>query len=318
MPSGKWLAPELDAAVWLDPTNPAGRDRHVQSLLAAGRKSEAIGEMTYAAYLAPTLGYHRYLNQRLIPWLTGEQRAAVESGLRKAIADGYDGSTASLAQLYGIEGRHLDAAVLYEQAASADQDPSSKYDDYLRAGDGYAAAGKKDQAERVWLAAMNLAPDQLQAYDDLINVIYGPQKNLAAANRLIQTASDNGLDPAPMYLALAAAAEMAGDHKASESALGESLHYDPSYTNLIRVASFYVANQKYARATELLHRALEINPNSGEAYFYLAQAEEGAYQYSEARNDYERAIVLAPDHPEYKTSSRALLHKINEDASTRP
>ena len=313
--SGKWLAPELDAAVWLDPTNPAGRDRHVQSLLAAGKQSEAIGEMTYAAYLAPNLDYHRYLNQRLIPWLTKDERAAVESGLRQAVADGYEGSTASLAQLYGVEGRQLDAAALYEQAASAEQDPSLKYNDYMKAGDGYAAAGKKDQAERVWLAAMSLAPDQPQAYDDLINVIYGPQKKLAAADRLIQTASANGLDPAPMYLALAAAAEMAGDHKAAETALGESIHYDPSYTNLIRVATFYVANGKYARATELLHRALEINPNSGEAYFYLAQAEEGAYQYSEARNDYQRAIALAPDHPEYKTSSKALQQKIAQDSA---
>ncbi len=272
--------PELDAAVWLDPTNPAGRDRHIQSLLAAGKKSRGDRRDGDAAYLAPNLGDHRYLNERLIPWLTKDERAAVESGLRKADANGYDGATASLAQLYAIEGRQLDAAAMYAEAASRAQDAPSKYSDYLTAAGAYAAAGKKDQAEKLWLAAINLAPDQPRAYNDLITTIYGPEKNLDSADRIIQTAIDNGVDPAPLYLAMAAAAEMAGDHKAADTALGESLHYDPSYTNLIRVATFYLANQKYARATELLHRALEINPNSGEAYFYLAQAEEGAYQYS--------------------------------------
>ena len=111
---------------------------------------------------------------------------------------------------------------------------------------------------------------------------------------------------------------MAGDHKAADTALGQSLRYDPSYTNLIRVATFYLANQKYGRASELLHRALEINPNSAEAYFYLAQAEEGAYQYPQASADYQRAIALAPDNPQYKTSSRELFHKITENASTQP
>ena len=116
--------------------------------------------MADAAYLAPNLGDHRYLNERLIPWLTKEERAAVESGLRKADANGYDGATASLAQFYAIEGRQLDAAAMYAEAASRTQDPPSKYNDYLTAAGAYAAAGKKDQAEKLWLAAINLAPDQ--------------------------------------------------------------------------------------------------------------------------------------------------------------
>ena len=66
-----------------------------------------------------------------------------------------------------------------------------------------------------------------------------------------------------------------------------------------------------------IRRAADINPRSGEAYFYLAQAEEGAYQYSAAKADYQRAIALAPDNPEFKSRSLDLLRKIAEGAQNR-
>ena len=99
------------------------------------------------------------------------------------------------------------------------------------------------------------------------------------------------------------AAEAAGDNKAAEAALRQAVSYEPSYSNLLRLGEFYLQHGEFERASGPTRRAAELNPQSGEAYFYLAQAEEGAYQYSAAKADYQRAIALAPDHPEFKARS---------------
>jgi Tfp pilus assembly protein PilF len=124
---------------------------------------------------------------------------------------------------------------------------------------------------------------------------------------------NNGINPVPLYLSLDAAAETAGDNKTAEVALRQVVSYEPSYSNLMRLAGFYLQHGEFERATGATRRAVELNPESGEAYFYLAQAEEGAYQYSAARADYRRAIALSPDHPEFKARSLDLTHKITQD-----
>ena len=42
--TGAWLTRDLESAIWLDPTNLAGRDRYVQALLSQGRNREAVAK----------------------------------------------------------------------------------------------------------------------------------------------------------------------------------------------------------------------------------------------------------------------------------
>jgi tetratricopeptide (TPR) repeat protein/O-antigen ligase len=315
--SGAWLTRELQSAIWLDPTNPAGRDLYVQALLGEGKNQEALREVATATYMAPSLGNHSYLNARLIQWLPKDERAAAEGGLRKASASGFAGSTDGLAELYLAEDRQLDAARLYEAAAQREQDTSRKFGYNLAAGVAYAQAGKRDEAEKILLAAISIVPDDPRSYSDLIGMIYGPEKNAGSATRIIQIALRNGVDPAPLYLALEDDAVRAGDAKLAEAALRAAIKSQPSFSNWMRLGGFYLERGKYERAGEAIHRALEINPQSGEAYYYLAQAEEGTYQYPAARADYQRAAALAPDHPEFRARSLDLAHKIAEDSSSR-
>jgi tetratricopeptide (TPR) repeat protein len=111
------------------------------------------------------------------------------------------------------------------------------------------------------------------------------------------------------------AAETSGDYKAAETALKQAVRYEPSYSNWMRLGGFYLRQEKYYLAAGALHHAVEIKPNSGDAYFDLAQAEEGIYQYPQAKADYERAIALSPDNPEFKARSLDLTHKIDEDSA---
>jgi tetratricopeptide (TPR) repeat protein len=311
--TGVWLDRELQAAIWLDPTNPAGRDRYVQALLSEGKRTQALGEISRAVYLAPALSDHGYLNTRIIPWLSRGQRDAIRQGLREAQAGDFEGSTDGLAQLYLAEGRPLKAASVYEAAAQRETDSARKFEYSLDAGTAYAQALNRSQAEKLLLAAARINPDDPRPYGELITMVYGPEHNAAAATGVIRTAVNNGADPAPLYLALQNAASASGDGRLAEAALREAVQADPSFANWMRLGSFYVQQEKYASANQSIRRALEINPESGEAYFLRAQAEEGAYQYPAASSDYQRAVTLAPDNAEFKSRRRDLLQKIAED-----
>ena len=315
--SGKWPLEDLEAAVWLDPNNPGARDRYVQALMSEGRQQQALSQISASLYLAPRLEDHLYLQPRLLPWLSRSERAAVETGLRKAVADGFEKSMEGLAQLYLAEGRELDAARMYEEAGQNDPVASRQFGYYLAAGECYAKAGMRDRAERLFTAAANLAPDDSRPYRDLIAWVYVPEKNFASVNQAIQNAMNNGLSPAPLYASFAEAAQAAGDSKLLEAALREAVKSEPSFYNLIRLGEFYLGHEQYERAGEPIRQAVEVNPESGQAYFDLALSEEGAYQYSQAQADYERAVALAPDNPEFKHRRQDLMRRIAQDSVTR-
>ncbi|MGA8568404.1 MAG: O-antigen ligase family protein [Candidatus Binataceae bacterium] len=315
--TGSWLPNELEAAIWLDPNNPAGRDRYVQALVSEGKEQEALSQISTSVYLSPNLGGHAYLSPRLMPWLSGKERGAVESGLRAAVAHGYEGSVDSLAQFYSVEGRELAAAGVYEDAAQGERNTTLQLHYWLAAGEAYANAGKRDKAHQLFTAAMELAPENPWPYRDLIALVYGPEKNFSSATRAIQSAMNNGIRPAPLYLSLAEAAGSVEDNKTAEVALRQAVSYEPSFSNLMRLGVFYLDRGEYERASEPIRRAADINPRSAEPYFYLARAEEGAYQYSAAKADYQRAIALAPDNPVFKSRSLDLLRKIAAGAQNR-
>ena len=351
---GTWLPNELEAAIWLDPNDPAARDRYVQALVSEGKEQQALSQISTSVYLSPSLGGHAYLSPRLMPWLSGKERAAVESGLREAVAHGYEGSVNSLAQFYSAEGRELAAAQVYEDAAHGERDTSlqlhyylaageafakagrefvaaqvyegaahdahdtySQLRYYLAAGEVYAKVGKRDKAQRLFTAATELDPDDPKPYQDLIGLVYGPERNFGSVKAAIASAKNNGVNPVRLYLLLDAAAEAGGDRKTAEEALRQAVGCEPSYSNLLRLGGFYLQHGEFERATRLMRRATELNPQSGEAYFYLAQAEEGDYEYSAAKVDYQRAVALAPDRPEFKARSLDFARKIAQGANKR-
>jgi tetratricopeptide (TPR) repeat protein len=315
--TGTWLSNELEAAIWLDPNNPAGQDRYVRALVNEGKEQEALSQISTSVYRSPGLGSHAYLSPRLVPWLSGKERVAVESGLREAVAHGYEGSVDSLAQFYSVEGRELAAAGVYEDAAHGERSTSLEMHYWLAAGEAYVRAGKRDKAQQLFTAALKVAPEDPGPYRDLIALVYVPEKDFGSATKAIQSAVSNGIGPAPLYLSLDEAAEAAGNNKAAEVALRQAVSYEPSFSNLMRLGMFYLGRGEYERASEPIRRAADINPRSGEAYFDLAQAEEGAYQYSAAKADYQRAIALDPDNAVFKSRSLDLVRKITDDSGSR-
>ena len=306
---GGWALGELRSAVWLDPNNPRYRDRYVLALLSEGKEEEALHQLKSSLGLAPRLDDHPLLNPRLLPWLPASQRLAIEAGLKTAIDRGYEGSVESLAQLYVAEGREADAASIYAEEARRQQNSALRFQYFLAAGQTYAKANNAFAAENAFRAAASLAPDDSRPYENLITLVYGPEKNVGAVDGLVRTAIDNGITPARLYLLFGQALSAAGDQSFAERSLRKAIDYDPSYANLMLLGEFYLDRGQFDRARDALGRAAQINPQSAQAFFNLAQAEEGAYEFSAAQSDYQRAVALAPDHLEFKSRLKELLAK---------
>lgn len=284
----------LRAAVWLDPNDPAARDRYAEALLLAGRKTAGLAQVTLSVYRAPRPEAHQYLAPPLIPWLLPEEQTAIKDGFERAIQAGFAGTTAALAEFYRELGRYRDIAELYTRAASAARDPAARQADLIEAGRNYGLLGEQAAAVKTLRAAAAIAPADPRPYAELARSVFGPAGQLAAANTAIQQGLRAGADPYPLYVALADAAEQAGDRTAAEAALEQALRGRAAFDLAMRLGDLYLVDKRYGHAVRILTRATVINPGSANAWFALGQAHKGAYDYYAAGQDYARAQALAP------------------------
>jgi len=284
----------LKAAVWLDPNDPAARDRYAQVLLLAGRKTDGLAQVTLSVYHAPHREAHAYLASPLIPWLLPEEQTAIRDGFERAITAGFTGATAELVEFYDELGRYRDIAELYTRAAHAASDPASRQSDLIEAGRNYGLAGDQTAAVKSLDAAAAIDPTDPQPYAELARSVFGPAGQMAAANHAIRDGLRAGADPYPLYVALADTTEQAGDRTAAEAALEQALRLRASFALAMRLGSLYLADKQFDSAARILTRATVINPGAGGAWFTLGQAHEGAYDYYAAGQDYARAQALEP------------------------
>src|SRR5262249_5046899 len=96
---------EIATATWLDPTDHFARDSYVRDLLAQGKRSEAMEQVTESVYAVPITQKHPYLEPRLVPWLRHDERQAIEHGLRRAVDRKFKGAAITLGDFYSALGR---------------------------------------------------------------------------------------------------------------------------------------------------------------------------------------------------------------------
>jgi O-antigen ligase/tetratricopeptide (TPR) repeat protein len=292
---------QLRAAVWLDPTNPYARDMYAQALLRQGVKAQALADITRSVAASPALSNHFYLNERLIPWLSAPAKKAVERGFKEAIRHRYDGAVQGLAEFYGALGRFVDAAELYCEAAEVERAPDIREQYLIGAGIYYARAGDLDNAQKSLEAAVQNDPTDIRPYRYLATIVFGPRHDLEAAQKLVAHGVRAGANPPALYEALADAAQADGNAQMVESALSDAVDSQPTFSSLFRLGMFYFGERKYDRAALTLRHAVEANPQSADAYFYLGVSEESDYRFSDADRDLSRAVQLAPANAGYRT-----------------
>jgi O-antigen ligase/tetratricopeptide (TPR) repeat protein len=286
---------QLRAAVWLGPNDPFGRDLYARSLFLAGNKQEALRQIELSVFHAPMLSTHFYLQPRMIPWLLPEEQKAIADGLIDAINARYTHSAQQLADFYGTLGRNHDAGVICAAAAARSKDPQDKASNLIEAGSYFAKAKDLKSARAVLTEAASIDVMNPRPIGELITAVLGPEKDIATARALVQAGIERGGDPAELYLALAQAASEAGDPLTVDEALKQVLSHEPPFGLMMAAGQIYAAEGSFDRAALTFEHATEMDQQSAAAFYQLAMAEEGAYEYGLASRDYARALALEPN-----------------------
>lgn len=309
---------ELRAAVWLNPNDPLARDVYARSLLLDGKKQDGLKQITLSVFHSPDLESHFYLRPRVLPFLLPEEQEAVDAGFGRAIDAGYAGSAHDLAQFYRHLGRYNDAARVEAKAADATDDDTERFAYLIDSGQDYAQSGKMKQAQQQLRAAIEIDPTDPRPYSHLMNDVMGPSHDSNGLDAVARQAIDSGADPVTIEQAKANAATSAGDTAAAEAALVQVSRDAPTYSSMKNLGVFYNDTQKYNRAIVAYQHALDINPNSAEAYFGLALAEENTFDFPAADHDYKKAIQLAPDDKGMKQTYAEFRHREDQARKQMP
>jgi tetratricopeptide (TPR) repeat protein len=286
---------EFAAAVWLDPTNPTVRDLYARSLVLGGDLSGALKQITLSVFNAPWLDDHYYLTGKSRKMLSPLELAAVEDGLRKAAARNFQNAVWALGSLYDSLGEYAAEGDLYAQTAMRLRDPSQREALLLESAKAHARVGETDEASSELKQASVIKPTDPQPYVGLVELIFSPRNDIAAAKATVKDAITNGANPLVLYLALADAARWSGDKATEESSLTAAVDTDPSNIDaVVRLASLYTREKRFDQAVLTARRGAEIRPDSAIAFDELGLTEEADYQYFAAERDLNRAMSLAP------------------------
>lgn len=306
---------ELRIALYLEPSNPWARDAYAQVLARQGDLSGALREISESVYYAPSFSAHVYLSQRrLIAWLSPAQRKTVLIGLNRASAEQFPGAARTLGAFNFLTGHLRAAADAYVRAAAVEPDPSQRASCWVEAGRAFAAAGESDRAAAALREAIRIDAASNEPYEAMIAVVLAPAGRFDEARNLVGQAIRSGAEAAGLYLALAEAEQSCSRHTDAEADLRRGVEFEPgSFACLERLGRFYLDDKNYDEAVRWLRRAAEVRPDSPEASFWLAVAQDGAYDYADADLSYARAVALAPGDTEFQARYSTFRRKMADN-----
>jgi predicted Zn-dependent protease len=237
---------EIEAALWLEPTNPYYRDAYATDLLKIGRTDDRLEAITASVAESPILQHHDYLQEDALRQLSSPEQRAIEAGFDRALERGYPEALNNFAAYYAALGRFADQAALYERAAAQESDDVKKADLLVKGGLAYLKAGEKKEqgagsreqgasvighpssvtaglhaanAERLFRAAVAATPADPKAYRHLVATTYAADRDIRSAMEIIGSGVSKGAPALPLYLSLAEAARRAGGEEDSKTAM---------------------------------------------------------------------------------------------------
>ncbi|HEY6420960.1 MAG TPA: O-antigen ligase family protein [Candidatus Binataceae bacterium] len=307
---------ELQVAVALDPGNPRTRDLYVQALERAGKYPDAMAQLRESVAGAPAAQYHAYLLPQLTPWLSPAEQGAVEAGLRDSVRAGFPGALGALGQFYDALGRFDAEARLYDDAARDSDDPADQTKYLILGAQAWARAGDNAASEAISRKAIASAPDDPAPYLGLIELLVSQPKRVDAAKALVDEGVNNGADPYQLYTCLGYYARLHQLLEVAEGAYQKAFEYRPSsFDSAIALGEVYYFQKRFDRAALTVQRAVELDPNSAQAYHLLALTEQGSFEYTSADQAYRQAVALAPDDPTIRADYFQFQHKLTAGAA---
>ncbi len=313
---------ELAIAASLEPINPLILDRYAQALAANGQTGKALAVLAQSVFVYPSMEDHFYLQPEAIPWLSIEERSAIDAGFRKAVARGFSTAGPALATFYAAVHHDAAEAEVLTQASSEPGAPAGRAQLLLEAGDAYLRADEVSRAASAFRQAARIDPASPEPYQYLATRIFAPRKDIYSARAAIQRGLAAGADPFALYLALAQVYEQLGDVSGAAAALLDASRSRPGgqydYDTLMRLADLERRASHFDRAAMWIREAIEVKPGSAGALYELALAEEEDYAYGQALRDLARAIKLAPGDTGMRNHYRELTRMIAAHAQHQP
>ena len=137
---------------------------------------------------------------------------------------------------------------------------------------------------------------------------------LSSAKTAVEKSIKRGEDAYALNWALADGARAAGDRDSETAAVAAALERQPrSAKVLARLAGLYLEKQNFDRAALYLNRIANIDPDSADVYYRIAQAEEGRYRFAAAAAAYARAVELAPKNENYRQRYEAFRERMDRE-----
>lgn len=128
-----------------------------------------------------------------------------------------------------------------------------------------------------------LSEQAARMHADLVDVQMGPKTTLTADQE------NNFMDIAALP------DEGENKQKAAEDFVKEAPGFVPGY---ILLAKCYMHENEHAKAAQLLQKAVQLDPNNGDAHYHLALALQHNGQRSAAGKELRKALDLLPDDPD--------------------
>jgi tetratricopeptide (TPR) repeat protein len=305
---------EVTIALWLDPLNPYIRDLYATGLFQEGQEEDALREITRSVSFAPSPSAHSYVNHKLLPFLSAKEQQAIEEGLQQALRFGTAEAVDGLGAFYAAIGHFAEEGKLYEENAARRKDLRTKRAYLLKAALAYVQSKDAGKAEELLRQIIAVTPTDSQPYQYLATHVFAPQRKIDLARAAIAEGIRQGADPYALSFALAEAAQIAGAKEEVQAALLQALAFRPSSFDVhLRLGLFYVQEQNFDRAALSFRKALDLDPRSSAAFYYLGVAEEGRYQFFAAEKAYARAVELAPGNADFHKRYEAFRQKVAQE-----
>lgn len=284
---------ELRNAIQIDPKFANARYQLGLIHLKDGEIREAFGQLKRTADLDPA---NVDANIKVAEFLllaknSKESRKYTEQVLQ-AEPTNQDG-LALLANTELIDGNY-DKAFAALDKVPADKIETDRF--YNLKGRLYTAEKKMDEAEKMFLKALELGPKNIVNHRTLL-IFYQQQNKMAEAEKVLAQTTAAFPDNAQVYLLQANFYEATNKPEKAEEAALKALALEPKTESLYTmVAGFYKKQGKFDKAAEFLEQAKVKLPDSLEIKAALADNYFELRRFDDARSTMEAILASNPDH----------------------
>lgn len=239
-------------------------------------------------------------------------RAADVARLRGALASNPDDAVSwhNLAAAEGDLGRAIESEAAARRALSLGIGaPETR----LVLGRALQSLGRLDEAQRMFLAAVELRPAYAEAHRDLAQLLWMRSADANVATRHLEESLRVSREPV-LQLVKSIVLEFAGDLGAALQAAEAGLAMAPQETTLLRQAAHLCAATGHpARAVELASRCASLAPEEAQAQITLCEALLAAGRAGEAERAASRLLEAYP-HDQHAIALQATAWRLLGDS----